>query len=205
MYLKLYLRYPNLQITSSMASNSSQIVGGRPGTKSHGTLVENHYSLWTWRTCGTTNGKELSGQIGGIGCLDSRQIEGDGMGDAVSDAYAGRCICRCLGSISSTCLCLAFTFADPTGPKRLTTRLSFFVLSGSLSVKVTRRLLMKLTPVVASISSTLNVKNFCTNVIFSSYIWLGAKNLYKKRTKKTLMKLTPEVGSGWPWGRLLSY
>jgi hypothetical protein len=41
-----------------------------------------------------------------------------------------------------------------------------------------------------SISSTLNVQIFCTNVILSSYIWLGAKNSYEKRAPKTLMKLT---------------
>ncbi len=43
-----------------------------------------------------------------------------------------------------------------------------------------------------SISSTLNLWIFCTNVVFSSYVWLGAKNWYEKRARKTLMKLTPE-------------
>jgi len=31
------------------------------------------------------------------------------------------------------------------------------------------------------------------NIIFSSHVWLGAKNLYEKRAQKTLMELTP----GW--------
>jgi len=29
------------------------------------------------------------------------------------------------------------------------------------------------------------------NVVFSSYVWLSAKNSYEKRARKTLMKLTP--------------
>ncbi len=29
--------------------------------------------------------------------------------------------------------------------------------------------------------------------VFSSYVWLGAKNLYEKRAQKTLMKLTTGV------------
>jgi len=41
-----------------------------------------------------------------------------------------------------------------------------------------------------SISSMLNVRIFRTNVVFSSYVWLGAKNLHKKCARKTLMKLT---------------
>ncbi len=41
-----------------------------------------------------------------------------------------------------------------------------------------------------SISSTFFVQIFGTNVVFSSYVWLGAKNLYKKCAQKTLMKLT---------------
>ncbi len=42
-----------------------------------------------------------------------------------------------------------------------------------------------------SISSTINEQIFRTNVVFSSYVWLGAKNLYEKCTRKMLMKLTP--------------
>jgi len=42
-----------------------------------------------------------------------------------------------------------------------------------------------------SISSTLNIQIFRTNVVFSSYVWLGAKNSYGKRVRKTLLKLTP--------------
>jgi len=42
-----------------------------------------------------------------------------------------------------------------------------------------------------SISSTINKQIFRTNVVFSSYVWLGAKNLYEKHARKTLMKLTP--------------
>jgi len=41
------------------------------------------------------------------------------------------------------------------------------------------------------ISSTLKIRIFCTNVVISSDVWLGAKNLYKKRARKTLMKFTP--------------
>ncbi len=41
-----------------------------------------------------------------------------------------------------------------------------------------------------SISSTINKQIFRTNVVFSSYVWLGAKNLYKKCAWKMLMKLT---------------
>jgi len=41
-----------------------------------------------------------------------------------------------------------------------------------------------------SISSMLNVRIFRTNVVFSRYVWLGAKNSYEKRAQKMLMKLT---------------
>ncbi len=44
-----------------------------------------------------------------------------------------------------------------------------------------------------SISSTFCVRIFRTNIVFSSYVWLGAKNSYEKRAQKTLMKLTPVV------------
>ncbi len=39
----------------------------------------------------------------------------------------------------------------------------------------------------------INVKG--TNVVISSYVWLGAKNLYEKCARKTLMKLTPDKWS----------
>jgi hypothetical protein len=35
--------------------------------------------------------------------------------------------------------------------------------------------------------------NFSYDGIFSSYVWLGAKNSYKKHAHKMLMKLTPDV------------
>jgi len=62
----------------------------------------------------------------------------------------------------------------------------------SARVKAARKTLVKLWP-LWSISSTLNVRIFHRDIVFSSYVWLGAKNLYEKRVQKKLVKMTSEV------------
>ena len=50
------------------------------------------------------------------------------------------------GSISSTCLCAAFTRTDPESAKSCLTSMSFFALLGSVPVKAACKMLVKLTP-----------------------------------------------------------
>ncbi len=69
--------------------------------------------------------------------------------------------------------------------------MQFFGTSMNISVRVAQMMLVKLTVAV-------NFTNiFCTRFVrtsfrqhFSSYVWLGAKILYEKNARKTLMKLT---------------